>query len=169
MPEHLISRSSCRMNPRQSSRPLVYLCGAIGNRTLGDALGWREHATRLLAPELGVLSPLRDSIYGLNNDSASDVIAARETASTFTDAELVQRDLMDIQRAFLVLRHYTGSSEGSPMECAYARMFGVPVVVSGIEDPSAMSPWLRYHSVRMLPTLEDAVAYVKRYWLYPSG
>jgi hypothetical protein len=147
----------------QSELPLVYLCGAIGGRPVRDAVGWREVAAGLLAPEFGVLSPLRDMPPSIGATDAG-VIAPRETAQTYTDAEIVERDLMDIRRAYLVLRYYDGPSEGSPMECAYARMFGVPVVVYGIDDPRDASPWLRYHSVRVLPTLEAAIAYIKTYW-----
>jgi hypothetical protein len=149
------------------STPLIYLCGAIGNRTLRDALTWREQAATLLAPDFNVLSPLRDGGEILRLGDPERVIAARETALTYTDAEIVERDLLDIRQSHLVLRHYLGPSEGSPMECAYARVFGVPVVVSGIADPTTASPWLRYHSVKILPTLEEAVTYIKRYWQYP--
>jgi hypothetical protein len=144
--------------------PLVYLCGSIGGRTIQDALEWRRQAAKLLAPEFGVVSPLRDYETPLDPDAARVTIEARETARRFTDAEIVERDLMDIRRSYLVLRHYLGPSEGSPMECAYARMFGVPTVVSGIPDATAASPWLRYHAVRILPSVEEAIAYIKTYW-----
>jgi hypothetical protein len=146
-------------------RPLIYLCGSIGGRTLLEAREWRELATKLLAPEFGVISPIRDYTteqLGTKNDGR--VIAPRETSRDFTDAEIVERDLQDIRRSFLVWRHYLGPSEGSPMECAYAKMFGVPVVVSGIADSAAASPWLRFHSVRILHSLEDTADYIKRYW-----
>jgi hypothetical protein len=157
------------MNKQRASdfQPLVYLCGSIGGRTLQDAVVWRQQATTLLAPEFNVINPLRDSQDLKQARDHSQIIEARETASEFTDAEVVERDLQDIRRCFLVLRHYLGPSEGSPMECAYAKMLNIPVVVSGIADSTAVSPWLRYHSVKILPSLEEAVAYVKRYWYPP--
>jgi hypothetical protein len=155
------------MPPSTDFQPLVYLCGSIGGRTLREALAWRELATRLLLPEFSVISPLRDYPALEHFEDHSQVIEARETASEFTDAEIVERDLQDIRRCFLVLRHYLGPSEGSPMECAYAKMLNIPVVVSGIADPAAVSPWLRYHSVKILPSVEEAIDYVKRYWRPP--
>ena len=149
-------------------RPLVYLCGSIGGRSLQEALAWREQATDLLAPEFSVLNPLRDHPALAQMENPLRVVEARETAFHFTDAEIVERDLLDIRRCFLVLRHYLGPSEGSPMECAYAKTFGIPVIVSGIPDPSAVSPWLRYHSVKILPSVDEAVSYIKGYWSPPA-
>jgi hypothetical protein len=147
--------------------PLVYLCGPIGGQTVQVALDWRLEAARLLAPEFRTLSPLRDADYRSADLDPNRVIAARETASSFTDNEIVERDLLDIRRSYLVLRHYSGPSEGSPMECAYAKMFGVPVVVSGVTDSRSVSPWLRYHAVRLMPSLTEAVQYIKSYWALP--
>src|SRR5690348_7573653 len=101
-------------------RSVIYLCGSIGDRTIEEAIAWRERATDLLAPELGVLSPLRD-VQRFRTLDPQHRIEARETSHLFTDAEIVERDLSDIRRSFLVLRHYLGPSEGSPMECAYAK------------------------------------------------
>jgi len=148
----------------ETAAPLIYLCGPIGGRTIRDATGWREDATRQLAPEFRTISPLRDLVSDAEIGNGERIIAARETSTTFTDAEIVERDLMDIRRCYLMLRHYSGPSEGSPMECAYARVFRVPVVVSGVKDPATVSPWLRYHAVKLLPTLKEAVEYIKSYW-----
>jgi hypothetical protein len=148
-----------------STSPLVYLCGSIGTKSFEEALEWRRKAAELLAPEFAVLSPLREYDGLAIDDAAKRVFDPRETAGKYTDAEIVSRDLRDIRRCQLVLRHYTGPSEGSPMECVYAKQFDIPVVVSGIDDPATASPWLRYHSVKVLPTLEEAVDYIKRYWL----
>jgi hypothetical protein len=147
--------------------PLVYLCGSIGGRTLGEAREWRERASQLLAPEFAVISPIRDYVRADSAIDDSKLIAPRETSRDFTPAEIVERDLLDIRRSFLVWRHYLGPSEGSPMECAYAKMYGVPVVVSGIPHQEAVSPWLRFHSVRILDSLEETAEYIKRYW-YPG-
>jgi hypothetical protein len=144
--------------------PSVYLCGAIGGRSLREASHWRQNAAKLLAPEFCVIDPLRDVSSLRPASSPKSRIASRETSRLFTDAEIIERDLMDIRHSYIVLRHYTGASEGSPMECAYAKMLGVPVVVSGIRDPATASPWLRYHSVRLLPTLTEAIRYIKAYW-----
>jgi hypothetical protein len=159
----LQSEQSVSRLPRPS-RPLIYLCGPIGGQLTRDAVTWREEAAELLAPDFGVLDPLRDLTPEARRSQADSVITARETADTFTAAELVERDLLDIRRSYLVLRHYLGPSEGSPMECVYARLFGVPVVVSGIKHWRDASPWLRYHSVRIVPTVPEAVAYIKSYW-----
>jgi hypothetical protein len=146
-----------------SDRPLIYLCGAIGDRPVHEAVAWRQEAAKLLSPEFHTLSPLRDFA---DDPRALDsgVIAARETARAFTDAEIVERDLIDIRRSYLLLRHYNGPSEGSPMECAYAKVFGVPVVISGVANTNDVSPWMRYHAVRILPDLTSAARYIKKYW-----
>lgn len=145
-------------------RPAIYLCGAIGGRSLRQASQWRQQARELLSPQFDVIDPLRDIEMIRSSAAAGQRLVARETNELFTDSELVERDIRDVQRSYLVLRHYTGPSEGSPMECVYAKFFRIPVVVSGIADPMDASPWLRYHSVRILPTLVEAVDYVKTYW-----
>src|SRR5262245_32560786 len=88
---------------RLADVPLVYLCGSIGGKTQEEARGWRLRATTLLAPEFGVLDPLRDIEATRGVFDATARIDARETSRAFSDNEIVERDLLDIRLSRLVL------------------------------------------------------------------
>lgn len=154
------------------NRPSVYLCGPINGRSFTDAEGWRTAAERLLAPEFGVLNPLRGKE---NKHTAANAATSSYTTQAahenFTSREVVDRDLMDIRRCRAVIRYYDAPSEGSPMEAFYAtHVCGIPVVViNATQRPDAeLSLWLHHHAVRIVPTLDEAVAYLKKLWLYPG-
>lgn len=142
------------------AKPAVYLCGPIHGLDMKAAGDWREEATRLLAPDFVALSPLRGRVW------------TGDDYSHFTDDELVTRDLMDIRRSRAVLRYCPGPSHGSDMETFYAaHVCGIPVVAFGeyVNVPrSKLSLWLRRFTVNNFGTLEEAVSYLKDYWLYPG-
>jgi hypothetical protein len=51
---------------------------------------------------------------------------------------------------------------GTPMEILYAWEKSKPVIIwSNWADKNY---WARYHSVKILPTLEECVDYIKSFW-----
>lgn len=144
----------------RNSRPLIYLAGPIHGQTSAESRAWRVTATRLLAPEFGVLSPMRGKEW------------AGVDYSKYTDHEIIGRDLQDIARAHAVLRYIPdGPTEGSAMETFFAaHNHGIPVVTfgPGQSNRSKLSLWLRHHTVRNFETLHEAVEYLKTMWLPPD-
>lgn len=155
-------------------KPLIYLCGPIQNCTKDQAAGWRDRATELLAPEFETLDPLRDK-YDPNSTegatfrekNAPGTYEASRTAALYSDREIVLRDIEDIRQSRAILRYYEKPSEGSAHESAYANSMAKPLVLVTPVEPQHLSPWTRWHSVKILPTIDEACAYLKAFWLYP--
>lgn len=143
-----------------SQKPFVYLCGPIDGHTHSSASIWRSAAATRLAPEFEVLNPLRGHEF-----------EGTDWRGKFTLNEVVTRDLTDIRRARVVLRHFDSiSSEGSAMETFFAaHVCGLPVVTFGTTVTREGLPgWLQHHTVRHFALLNEAVAYVKAQYLLPG-
>lgn len=153
-------------------KPLIYLCGPIQDCTKDQASGWRDRAAALLAPEFGVLDPLRGKYDPtgkvFREKYASGTYVAARTAELYSDREIVMRDIEDIRRSRAILRYYEKPSEGSAHESAYANQHNVPLVLVTALAVTDLSPWTRWHAIKILPTVEAAVEYLKRSWLYPG-
>lgn len=153
-------------------RPTIYLCGPIQGCTAGEASNWRNTAASLLAPQFGVLDPLRDKYNpdgaGFREDNAPGTYAAHLTSRMYTDREIVMRDLQDIRQCRAVLRYFEKPSEGSAHESAYAASMDKPLVLVTQLPVNELSPWTRFHAVKILTTVEEACSYIKSFWLYPD-
>lgn len=150
------------------TRPYVYLCGNMDGLSVEDVTGWRVKAAARLAPEFDVLDP-----SDLQPRPKGDFYVPEGFADNPRGiAEIVEPDIAAIRRSRVLLRHFVRFSEGSPMEMVYAKFFGVPCVVFGIEDPAKASPWLLYHATKVFGPgdegLEQAVDLIKRAFLYPG-
>jgi hypothetical protein len=71
---------------------------------------------------------------------------------------LVLRDLADIERSSAILAHCWRPGWGTGMEIVYAANDHKPVVVVASGE---VSPWLRYHSDYLTPSLADACEWLK--------
>jgi nucleoside 2-deoxyribosyltransferase len=69
--------------------------------------------------------------------------------------QIVEGDKKDIDASDCVLVMATKPGWGTAMEVLYAYGRGKPVVCITGENPS---PWIRYHSVYMVPSLEAGLA-----------
>lgn len=118
----------------------VYLCGAINGCTDNEAWDWREATKRELAGVVEFLDPMRRDYRGRENEPG---IAA----------EIVQGDLEDIAAADLILAAADRPSWGTAMEIFHAGRTGKPVVTV---CAGRISPWLRHHSTRVVPSLFGA-------------
>jgi nucleoside 2-deoxyribosyltransferase len=116
----------------------VYLAGPIFGRTDEECRAWREEAKRLLAPH-ETLDPMQRDFRGYEEQNA---------------ARIVRHDLAEIRQADLLLVNAKQASWGTAMELVYAHRAGKNSVAfcSG-----RVSPWLRYHTTAVFPTLLDAV------------
>jgi len=117
---------------------IVYLAGPINGCTDAEANGWRD---QFITDNPGhtYLDPMVRDYRG------------REAECV---AEIVEGDKDDIDGADLVVAYCWQVSWGTGMEIFYAHSQGIPVVAV-VPEGMRVSPWLRYHTVAVVPTLSD--------------
>lgn len=134
----------------------VYLCGPIFGRSDSDAFDWREEAKRRIAEwpwavgAVKALDPMRRD-YRDYRGREDDPQVQRE---------IVELDLLDVARVDALLVYYDKPSVGTAMEVFHAFRNGkFVVVVNAPGEP--LSPWLQYHSHRVVRTLGEALAAIR--------
>lgn len=129
----------------------IYLCGPIMDEHEGRARAWRQRAKELLAHDFVLLDPMRRNFKDREVDSAN---------------EIVEFDLQDIRDADIILVNYNKPSIGTAMEVFYAshdlRKFVVAFSPFSFKD---CSPWMVRFCTKILPTLEDACAYIREHFI----
>lgn len=119
----------------------VYLAGPIFGKSDEDCMAWRGEARGLLKAH--VLDPMDRDYRGREDENV---------------AAIVEGDKRDIDSCdVLLVNALHGPSWGTAMEVLYARDAGKRVVVVG--DPP-VSPWLRHHSVIVVPRLDTACSII---------
>lgn len=117
----------------------------------GHARAWRKRAKDLLAHDFILLDPMRRNFKDREVDSAN---------------EIVEFDLQDIRDADIVLVNYNKASIGTAMEVFYAshdlKKFVVAFSPFTFKD---CSPWMVRFCTKILPSLEDACAYIKEHFI----
>lgn len=93
------------------------------------------------------LDPMRRDYRGKEDDSV---------------AEIIEGDLLDISHSDIILVNATRPSWGTAMEVRHSFAEKGKVVVTWC--PGSVSPWLRGHSTVILPTLPEAVDYIKAHY-----
>lgn len=124
----------------------VYLCGPINMCTDAEANDWRQWVRdNLEAPsdQFETIDPMIRDYRGVEEKAYR---------------EIVDLDKVDVRRTDIVLANCTKASAGTSMEIFYAWTLG-KIVVS-IADPKQVSPWVRYHSTTVVPTLEEAIEWI---------
>lgn len=121
----------------------VYLCGGINKLPDSDAIDWREAAKSMLVG-FAHLDPMRRDYRGKESDSVTEIVVG---------------DLADITESSIVLANVSRPSWGTAMEVYHAFVRGKTVVAFGAGDRP--SPWLVFHTHRLVTTLEEAVAAVR--------
>ena len=128
-------------------RLVIYLSGPIMDESAGMAREWRETAKELLSPKFRLLDPMRRKFVDRQVDSAN---------------EIVEFDLQDVRDSDLLLVNYNRASIGTAMEVFYAAHDQGKFVVAFSPLPFAeCSPWMARFCTKILPSLEDAVNYIK--------
>lgn len=118
----------------------VYLCGPINGCTDEGANGWRDFVINR-APQFEYLNPMRRDYRGKED---------------YNFDEIVELDKIDIANSDALLVNYDKPSVGTSMEVYIAFTTGKLVVVVARLD-AAISPWLRYHSHRIVRSLDEAI------------
>ena len=129
----------------------IYLCGPIMDET-GDAAGsWRRRATERLGRDFRLLDPMRRNFKDREVDSAN---------------EIVDFDLQDVRDADILLVNYSKPSIGTAMEVFYAAHdLGKFVVAFSPFSFKDSSPWMVRFCTKILPTLDDAIGYIREHFV----
>ena len=125
----------------------IYLSGPIMDERSGAAREWRDTAKTLLGAEFKTLDPMRRKFVDRQVDSAN---------------EIVEFDLQDVRDADIILVNYNKASIGTSMEVFYAaHNLGKFVVAFSPFEYRDCSPWMARFCTKILPSLEDAVNYIR--------
>ena len=120
---------------------IVYLSGAMLGCSDAECKDWREYAKRRLKCDTRDPVVLRD-------------FRGREQEGV---VEVVEKDKADIDDCDIVLVNFIRPSVGTSMEILYAWERGKTVVLVAPQG-AVISPWLLYHSHKVFPALDDAIA-----------
>ena len=124
----------------------IYLSGPIMDEHLGTAREWREDAKAQLSEHFALLDPMRRNFKDREVDSAN---------------EIVEFDLQDVRDADIILVNYNKPSIGTSMEVFYAAHdLGKFVIAFSPFSFQDSSPWMVRYCTKILPSLEEAVAYL---------
>ena len=133
--------------PVRAGRKKIYLSGPIMDEHEGEARKWREVAKAHLQEQFAILDPMRRNFKDREVDSAN---------------EIVEFDLQDVRDADILLVNYNKPSIGTSMEVFYAAhnlgKFVIAFSPFGFKD---CSPWMVRFCTKILPTLEEAIAYIR--------
>lgn len=129
----------------------IYLCGPIMDEHAGAARAWRKEAVRLLKSDFVLLDPMRRNFKDREVDSAN---------------EIVEFDLQDVRDADIILVNYSKASIGTAMEVFHAshdlNKFVVAFAPYSFKD---CNPWMVRFCTKILPSLEEAVRYIREHFL----
>jgi nucleoside 2-deoxyribosyltransferase len=120
----------------------VYLAGPIFQCTDAEASDWRKDVELKLGPAFICLDPMARDYRGREAECVK---------------EIVEGDKADIDAADVLLVNHVKPSVGTSMEILYAFERGKPVVIVAALPAS---PWLHYHARALVPTIDEAVAFV---------
>jgi len=128
----------------------IYLCGPIKDCDSNERKDWRTRAKERLAGRFILLDPMRRNFRDNEIDSAN---------------EIVDFDLQDIRDADLLLVNYAKASIGTSMEVFYAaHNLGKFVIAFSPISYEQCSPWMVRFATKILPSLEDALAYIEKHF-----
>lgn len=123
----------------------VYLAGPINDCTDAECRDWRERMKEEL-PDVIFLDPMRRDYRNLES---------META-----AEIVENDKQDVMDSDVILVYHDRPSVGTSMEILYAFENGKYILTVGCTG-KPLSPWILYHSSKVVSTLEEAIEELK--------
>lgn len=128
----------------------IYLCGPIMDCSGEESSTWRQRAKERLAGRFVLLDPMRRNFRDREIDSAN---------------EIVEFDLQDVRDADILLVNYSKASIGTAMEVFYAAHdLGKFVIAFSPSTFQDMSPWMVRYCTKILPSLEEALAYIERHF-----
>ena len=133
----------------------IYLCGPILSAQDDEANEWRQDAIKHLGSHFTMLDPMRRKF----NDA--DMMGVNE---------IVRFDLEDVKAADILLVNFNKIRAettfcGTSMEIREAYLQDKFIVVFSGMPEKDISPWLFYHSTRIVGNLFEAVEYIRRHFV----
>ena len=143
------------------SYPKVYLAGPITGGSYGGVTGWRDEIKRILG-DVNIIgfSPMRHKEYLLKEKEIADNYN-QHYMSTITAINI--RDCNDVKTSDAILVNFIGATKvsiGTVMEIAWARAFGIPVIIAIDDQNVHQHGMLLYHAI-VVNNLDDAVIAIK--------
>ncbi len=145
---------------------IIYLSGPILSRTEDEANEWRQKAIKELQEPgeitgAGRLPPIFQCLDPMRREFSDDDMMGVN--------EIVQMDIEDVKAADILLVNYNIKRKettlcGTSMEVLLASQLGKYIVVFSDLPREKMSPWIIYHSTRILPSLDEAIEYIKKHF-----
>jgi nucleoside 2-deoxyribosyltransferase len=128
----------------------IYLSGPIMDCDEPSAKDWRTRSKEKLAGRFVLLDPMRRDFRDREIDSSN---------------EIVEFDLQDIRDADIILVNYSKASIGTSMEVFYASHdLGKFVIAFSPFKFEDCSPWMVRYCTKILPSLDEAAAYVNKHF-----
>lgn len=121
----------------------IYLCGPISKCSDGECKGWRDDVK---AWGFKTLDPMRRDYRGREAENFKDI---------------VEFDKIDIENSDIILVNLTKHSVGTSMEILYAFERGKVIIIVGSVE-TASSPWLKYHSQKIVVSFEEAKCFINQ-------
>ena len=122
----------------------IYLCGPINMCTDEEANDWRTQVKD---------NPLLREYFQFLDPMIRDYRGVEQAAYR----EIVDLDKIDVRNSDIILANCTKPSAGTSMEIFYAHQLGKMIVTVA---PEPVSPWIRYHSTTIQPTLDGAIDWI---------
>jgi hypothetical protein len=133
----------------------VYLAGPIDNVPGKESSGWRDKVKEAL-PDINFLDPLRRKFKGFDYEIGQ--WTGEGPNSDFVD--IVEEDKKDVSESNVVLVYHNKPGVGTSMEILYAFERGIYVLTVGCTG-RPLSPWILYHSSKIVDTLDEAIEALK--------
>lgn len=124
----------------------VYLAGPIFGCGDAQCRDWRARASELLGAQ-NVLDPMIRDYRGREDEPG-------------VAEEIVEQDKADIRSANAMIVYFDHPSVGTAMEVLHAYNIGLGIVVVNVNG-GRLSPWLTYHATTVVPTVDDAVCFLR--------
>ena len=122
----------------------VYLAGPIFQGEDDECIDWRKEVRKKL-DGFEVIDPMDRDYRGMTDENYK---------------KIVEEDKELINRCDILLVNHLKLSVGTSMEILYAWERKKPIVI--ISQNGQNSPWLIYHSEKIIQSLDEAVNYIKR-------
>jgi len=123
----------------------VYLSGLIIGLPENEAITWRKYVADKLGEKFTCLCPMRYKFDDSDSHSRNEIVS------------LDKKDIIDCD---IVLVNAEKTSWGTGMEI----MFGYihhKIIVTYNSDPEKLSPWVWFHSTKVLKNVDEAIEYVR--------
>lgn len=120
---------------------IVYMAGPINGCNDDEAHGWRQSFdAKMCSVGITTLDPMRRDYRGREDECVD---------------EIIEGDKKDIFAADVFFAYCWQVSWGTAMEIHFAWLNHKPVILA-VPKGQPISPWLRYHSTSILPSLDAA-------------